>query len=115
MTMSNILLPTTIRPAAENPDRLAGDHCADAVLDLLNARGWAVVSTPEANVHAVSPDRRIYVGWLPEDPAAWQRGIVWRVMVNPPTAEPWTQEFGIKTPAESVAAFLTALIAGPSI
>lgn len=107
------LLPVLACPLAEDRDPLASDHCADAVLDLLHSRGWAVVSTPESNVHCTSPDNRIYVGWLPEDASAWHRGIVWRVTVHPATAERWTQEFSLDTPTEAVAAFLLALIDPP--
>ncbi|MEV0537943.1 DUF317 domain-containing protein [Kitasatospora sp. NPDC050463] len=65
-------------------------------------------------MHCTSPDGRVYVGWLPEDPGAWQRGIVWRIQVRPADAEPWTQEFGVHTPSEAVAGFLAALIATPA-
>ncbi|WP_329553697.1 DUF317 domain-containing protein [Streptomyces sp. NBC_00696] len=51
--------------------------------------------------------------WLPEDPTAWQRGIVWQIQVQPTEGEPWVQEFGLHTPSEAVAGFLTALIATP--
>ncbi|MET7571240.1 DUF317 domain-containing protein [Streptomyces sp. NPDC005492] len=49
----------------------------------------------------------------PEDPTAWKRGIVWQVQVQPAEGEPWVQEFGLHTPSEAIAAFLTALIATP--
>ncbi|WP_327073936.1 DUF317 domain-containing protein [Kitasatospora purpeofusca] len=110
MNAPSSLLPATVRPAVEDRSWLASDHCAEPVLALLVGLGWPTVDTPEANVHCTSPDGRVYVGWLPEDPGAWQRGIVWRVQVRPADAEPWTQEFGIHTPAEAVAGFLTALI-----
>jgi hypothetical protein len=93
---------------------LSSDHCASPVLDLLNTLGWAVVDTPEANVHATSPDGRVYVGRLPEDPGAWKRGTVWQVQVQPIEGDPWIQEFGPYTPSEAVAGFLAALIANPS-
>ncbi|MFD4553561.1 hypothetical protein ACFWP5_04430 [Streptomyces sp. NPDC058469] len=76
MTASATHLPAVVRPAVEEHCRLSSDHCADQVLELLHALGWTVVDTPQANVHATSPDGRVYVGWLPEDPTAWQRGIV---------------------------------------
>ncbi|WP_256725477.1 DUF317 domain-containing protein [Streptomyces sp. IMTB 2501] len=37
--------------------------------------------------------------------------MVWQVRVLPADAEPWIQEFGLDTPSEAVAGFLTALIA----
>ncbi|MGW3073926.1 DUF317 domain-containing protein [Kitasatospora sp. NPDC001132] len=114
MNTPSSLLPAPIRPAAEERTWLASDHSAEPVLTLLDALGWPMVDTPEANVHCTSPDGRVYVGWLPEDPGAWQHGIVWRVRVQPADAEAWTQEFGIHTPSEAVAEFLAALIANPS-
>lgn len=84
------------------------------MLGLLSALGWAIVDTPEANVHATSPDGRVYVGWLPEDPAAWKRNIVWHVRVQPADSDAWVQEFGLDTPAEAVAGFLAALVAHSS-
>ncbi|MFF4835186.1 DUF317 domain-containing protein [Streptomyces sp. NPDC001315] len=114
MNASSSLLPAVIRPAVEERAWLSSDHCAGPVLELLGALGWAIVDTPEANVHCTSPDGRVYVGWLPEDTAAWKRGIVWQVRVIPANAEPWLQEFGLYTPSEAVAGFLAALIAGPS-
>ena len=111
---SATLLPAPITVTAGHRDWLAGDHCASPVLDLLSGLGWVVVSTPEANVHATSPDSRVYVGWLPEDTAAWKRGIVWHVRVAPADAEPWIQEFGLDTPSEAVAGFIAALVANRS-
>jgi hypothetical protein len=111
---SAALLPAVMRPAVEERSWLATDHCAGPVLDLLDACGWAIVDTPEANVHATSPDGCVYVGWLPEDTAAWKRGIVWQVQVLPTEGAPWIQEFGLHTPSEAVAGFLAALIANPS-
>ncbi|MER6599138.1 DUF317 domain-containing protein [Streptomyces rubiginosohelvolus] len=113
MTTSATLVPAVVHPAPEDRCWLSSDHCAGPVLDLLNSLGWAVVDTPEANVHATSPDGHVYVGWLPEDPAAWKRDIVWRVQVLPADGAPWVQEFGIHTPSEAVAGFLAALIASP--
>ncbi|MEU6172741.1 DUF317 domain-containing protein [Streptantibioticus parmotrematis] len=113
MNTSSTLLPAVVRPAVEERSWLSSDHCAGPVLELLDALGWTIVDTPEANVHCTSPDRRVYVGWLPEDPTAWSRDIVWRVQVTPGHAEPWVQEFGLYTPSEAVAGFLAALIACP--
>jgi len=107
-------LPAAVRSSVEDRDWLSSDHCASPVLDLLGGLGWAVVHTPEANVHCTSPDGRVYVGWLPEDTTAWQRGIVWQVRVQPTDGEPWVQEFGLYTPTEAVAGFLTTLIATPT-
>ena len=114
MNTSATLLTAVVRPAMEERSWLSTDHCAGPVLDLLDACGWAIVDTPEANVHAASPDGRVYVGWLPEDTAAWTRGIVWQVRVLPTQGDPWVQEFGLCTPSEAVAGFLAALIANPS-
>ncbi|MFI2354579.1 DUF317 domain-containing protein [Streptomyces anulatus] len=111
MNVSATLLPAVVHPSVEDRCRLSSDHCASPVLDLLDALGWAVVDTPEANVHATSPDGRIYVGWLPEDPGAWKRDIVWQVRVQPTEGASWVQEFGLHTPAEAVAGFIAALVA----
>ncbi|MBB5939981.1 DUF317 domain-containing protein [Streptomyces zagrosensis] len=114
MNTSPTLLPAVTRPAVECRRWLSSNHCAGPVLDLLNALGWTAVDTPEANIHATSPDGRVYVGWLPEDIAAWKRGIVWQVRVQPIEGDPWVQEFGLHTPSEAVAGFLAALIATPT-
>jgi hypothetical protein len=114
VNVSSTLLPAVVRPAVEERAWLSGDHCADPVLELLRALGWAIVDTPEANVHCTSPDGRVYVGWLPEDTAAWKRGTVWQVRGVPAEAESWVQEFGLHTPSEAVAGFIAALVANPS-
>lgn len=85
-------------------------HCAGPVTDLLKNQGWDVVSDPDGNVHCSSPDQRVYVGFLPESPAA-SRGELWHIHVkaaNGTTA--WHQSFGPDTPAQAVAGFLAALI-----
>ncbi|MFG2370505.1 hypothetical protein ACGFY9_03385 [Streptomyces sp. NPDC048504] len=79
MNASTTLLPAAVHPPVEDRDWLASDHCADPVLDLLNALDLAIVDTPEANAQATSPNGHVYISWLPEDPAAWQRGTVWQV------------------------------------
>ncbi|MGW7710972.1 DUF317 domain-containing protein [Streptomyces sp. NPDC054771] len=109
MNASSSLLPAAVGLVVEEHRWLPSDHCAGPILDLLDTLGWVVVDTPEANFHATSPDGRAYVGWLPEDPAAWQRNIVWQVRVQPAEGDPWVQEFGIDTPAEAVAGFVAAL------
>ncbi|MFJ7275442.1 DUF317 domain-containing protein [Kitasatospora sp. NPDC098663] len=116
MKTPSSLLPAPVRPSAEERSWLASDHSAEPVLALLSGLGWPMVDTPEANVHCTSPDGRVYVAWLPEDPGAWKRGIVWRIQVQPTGADaaPWTQEFGVHTPSEAVAGFLAALIANPT-
>ncbi|MEV6398503.1 DUF317 domain-containing protein [Streptomyces sp. NPDC051907] len=111
MTTSAALLPAVVRPAVEDRHWLSSNHCAGPVLDLLGALGWSIVDTPEANVHANSPDGHVYVGWLPEDATAWKRGTVWQVRVQPTEGEAWVQEFGHHTPTEAVAGFLAALVA----
>jgi hypothetical protein len=108
-TASNLPVPFFRPVVAERPS-LSGDGCADPVLGVLGERGWNIVATPEANVHCTSPDGRIYVGWLPEDPAAWRRGVVWTVQATPEEADPWVQEFGPDVPERAVAAFLEGLI-----
>lgn len=110
MNASATLLPAVVRPAVEDRHWLSSNHCASPVLDLLHALDWTIVDTPEANVHATSPDGRAYVGWLPEDPAAWTRDIVWRVQVQPTEGDTWIQEFGTHTPSEAVAGFVAALV-----
>ncbi|WP_224274293.1 DUF317 domain-containing protein [Streptomyces sp. LS1784] len=114
MSTSTNLLPAPVRPAVQERGRLSPDHGAEPVLSLLDGLGWTIVDTPEANLHCTSPDGRVYVGWLPEDPGAWQRGIVWRVHVRPADAAAWSQEFGTHTPSEAVAGSLAALAANPS-
>ncbi|MFJ4007350.1 DUF317 domain-containing protein [Streptomyces sp. NPDC090023] len=114
MNTSATLLPAVTRPAVEDRHWLSTDHCAGPVLDLLDALGWTTVDTPEANVHATSPDGRVYVGWLPEDAAAWRRGILWQVRVQTTDGDAWVQEFGLHTPAALVAGFLAALVAHSS-
>ncbi|MGW3715639.1 DUF317 domain-containing protein [Streptomyces sp. NPDC005133] len=114
MNVASTLLPAVVRPAAEERAWLSSDHRAGPVIELLRALGWAIVDTTEANVHCTSPDGRVYVGRLPEDTAAWKRGIAWQVRVVPTDAEPWVQEFGLDTPSEAVAGFFAALIGNPS-
>ncbi|MFF9784175.1 DUF317 domain-containing protein [Streptomyces nigrescens] len=114
MNASTTLLPAVVRPAVEDRHWLSSDHCAGPVLDLLDNLGWALVDTPEANVHATSPDGRVYVGWLPEDPIACKRNIVWQIRVQPAEGDPWVQEFGHHTPSEGVAGIIAALVAHSS-
>ncbi|WP_327417134.1 DUF317 domain-containing protein [Streptomyces sp. NBC_01233] len=111
MNASTTLLPAVVRPSVEDRHWLSSDHSAGPVLELLHALDWTVVDTPEANIHATSPDGRVYVSWLPEDPAAWTREIVWQVQVQPTEGDAWVQEFGTDTPAEAVAGFVAALAA----
>ncbi|MEV7088017.1 DUF317 domain-containing protein [Streptomyces sp. NPDC093085] len=111
MNVPATLLPAVVRPAVEERRWLSSDHCADSVLDLLTTLGRAVIDTPEANIHATSPDGRVYVGWLPEDTTAWKRGTVRQVRVQPTAGDPWVQEFGLHTPSEAVAGFIAALVA----
>ncbi|WP_312870396.1 DUF317 domain-containing protein [Streptomyces himalayensis] len=99
---------------ATGQDWISADHTAEPVLALLDSLGWSAVSTPEANVHCTSPDGHAYVGWLPEDPTAWERGIVFRVRVTPTDGgTPWEQEFNTDTPAVAVAGFLSGLASAP--
>lgn len=103
-------LPALFHPVVPTRPTLSSDGSAQPVLSLLSERGWAIVDTPEANVHCTSPDGRVYVGWLPEDAAAWRRRIVWSVQVTPTEDDPWAQEFGLDVPSRAVAGFLEALI-----
>ncbi|MFF2954072.1 DUF317 domain-containing protein [Kitasatospora sp. NPDC057965] len=114
MNTSSSILPVPVRPTVEQRSWLSSGHSAEPVLDLLSDLGWPIVTTPDGDVHCTSPDGRVYVGWLPEDPAAWRRGIVWHVLVRPSDSASWAQEFGTATPSEAVAGFLAALIANPT-
>ncbi len=113
MNASATLLPAVVRPAAEDRHWLSSDHCATPVLELLDALGWAIAETPEANVHATSPDGRVYVGWLPEDPSAWAREIVWRVQVLPTGARCGSRS-SASTPLRGRRRVLAALVAHSS-
>ncbi|MGW1374707.1 DUF317 domain-containing protein [Streptomyces sp. NPDC002446] len=89
-------------------------HCAGPVTALLKGQGWDVVCDLASNVHCSSPDRRVYVGFLPEDPAA-ARGELWHINVKGKDGTTsWHQSFGPDTPAQAVAGFLAALISAPS-
>ncbi|WP_328549854.1 hypothetical protein [Streptomyces sp. NBC_00366] len=64
---------TMFQPLAELPPPALGErewllecHCARPVTDLLKDQGWDVVVDLDCNVHCSSPDRRVYVGFLPE-------------------------------------------------
>lgn len=46
------LVPAVVRSPVGDFHWLSSDHCAGPVFDLLGALGWAIVDTPEANVHA---------------------------------------------------------------
>jgi hypothetical protein len=103
-------LPAPLCPSAAPRVRLSSDGAAEPVLTLLRELGWTLAHTPEANVHCTSPDTRVYVGWLPEDPAAWQRGALWTIHVAPADGGPWDQDFGPDVPSQAVAGFLHALL-----
>ncbi|GFE25715.1 DUF317 domain-containing protein [Streptomyces nigrescens] len=111
---------TALQPSASLPfatlgerDRLLDRHCAEPVISLLSRQGWGVVADADGNVHCSSPDQRVYVGFLPEIPAA-ARGELWRIVVNRPNGTAaWQQTFG-DVPAQAIAGFLAALIASPS-
>lgn len=107
-------LPELPQPALGVREWLRECHCAGPVTDLLHGQGWDVVTDPDCNVHCSSPDRRVYVGFLPESREA-ARGELWHVHVtdkNGTTA--WRQTFGPDTPAQAVAGFLAPLIAFPT-
>ncbi|MEV7869989.1 hypothetical protein AB0P17_28760 [Streptomyces sp. NPDC088124] len=67
MNTAATLPPAVARPTSERRSWLPSDYCAGPVLDLLDALGWKIVTTPEGNVHATSTDGHVHVGWLPED------------------------------------------------
>ncbi|MEU9122839.1 DUF317 domain-containing protein [Streptomyces sp. NPDC048506] len=72
-------------------------HCADPVTDLLNNEGWDVVSDTDCNVHCSSPDQHVYVGFLPERPAA-ACGELWHIHVQGKNGTTgWRQSFGPDT------------------
>ncbi|MFF8725916.1 DUF317 domain-containing protein [Streptomyces sp. NPDC015171] len=76
------------------------------------------MSVPRRTLSTGSPPTtvraRFCVGWLPEDPSAWQRNIVWHVRVQPADGDAWIQEFGLHTPSEAVAGFLAVLVTNSS-
>ncbi|MEU3597177.1 DUF317 domain-containing protein [Streptomyces sp. NPDC006798] len=91
-----------------------GCGCAGPVLAMLDAQGWTVITDPDANVHCTSPDGGLYVGFLPEAPAA-HHGDLWHIRMLNPDGEPvWQQTFPDGVPALAVAGFLAALIATPT-
>lgn len=118
------MTPTTttmFQPLAELPPPALGErewllecHCARPVTDLLKAQGWDVVADLDCNVHCSSPDRRVYVGLLPESQEA-ARGELWHIHVTDNSGtRTWRQTFGADTPAQAIAGFLAALIAFPA-
>jgi hypothetical protein len=58
---------------------------AEPVLRLLDNCGWARSEDPKANIYWASPDRRVFVGWLPESPEA-AFGELWHISIHAPTA-----------------------------
>ncbi|MFG3363527.1 DUF317 domain-containing protein [Streptomyces sp. NPDC048156] len=101
-------------PALGEREWLLECHCARPVTDLLNGQGWDVVTDLDCNVHCSSPDRRVYVGFLPESREA-ARGELWHIHVTDKDGTTaWRQTFGPDTPAHAVAGFLAALIAFPA-
>lgn len=92
-------MPALFRPVVAERLSLSSDGCAEPVLGLLSERGWAIVTTPEANVHCTSPDGRVYVGGLPEDNATWRRGVIWTIQATPTEPAAWPQ--GPARPAAS--------------
>ncbi|MEU9342038.1 DUF317 domain-containing protein [Streptomyces sp. NPDC048278] len=82
--------------------------------DLLKGQGWDVVVDLDCNVHCSSPDRRVYVGFLPESREA-AHGELWHIHVaDEDGTTAWRQTFGSDTPAQAVAGFLTALVICPT-
>ncbi|KUN95423.1 hypothetical protein AQJ67_35735 [Streptomyces caeruleatus] len=112
---------TPFRPLAELPPPALSErewllecHCARPVTDLLKDQGWDVVADLDCNVHCSSPDRRVYVGFLPESREA-ARGELWHIHVTDKDGSAaWRQTVGPDTPAQAVAGFLGALIASPT-
>lgn len=115
------------------PRALAGPGEPATALEVLRAAGWQLHDDDLANAHAWSPDALVYVGFLPEgdtgrpqhiddadggatadyaaaDAAPTPR-VLWQVRAyrQPNAARPvWTASFTDDTPAELIAAFLTA-------
>ncbi|MFI2369875.1 DUF317 domain-containing protein [Streptomyces sp. NPDC018833] len=101
-------------PALGEREWLLECHCARPVTDLLKDQGWDVVTDLDCNVHCSSPDRRVYVGFLPESREA-ARGELWHIHVTAKDGTTaWHQALGPDTPAQAVAGFLAALIAVPA-
>lgn len=109
------------QPLAEFPPHALGErewllecHCARPVTDLLKSQGWDIVTDLDWNVHCSSPDRRLYVGFLPEGQEA-ARGELGHIHVTDKDGTTaWRQTFGPDTPAQAVAGFLVALVAFPT-
>lgn len=105
---------TPARPDSADREWLLECHCAGPVLRLLDNCGWTTVDDPKANVYCASPDRRVFVGFLPESPEA-ALGELWHISVHGPDGRrAWSTTFGDDVPAQAVAGFLAALIAYPS-
>lgn len=101
-------------PALGEREWLVECHCSGPVTDLLKGQGWDVVTDLDCNVHCTSPDRRAYVGFLPESREA-ARGELWHIHVTDKDGiTAWRQSFGPDTPAQAVAGFLPALLASPT-
>ncbi|MER7050523.1 DUF317 domain-containing protein [Streptomyces jumonjinensis] len=118
MTHSALALP---RPAKLSPLHIPqarewpmGCGCAGPVLALLHSQGWTLITDPDANVHCTSPDGGLYVGFLPEAPAA-RHGDLWHIRALDVNGEPfWEQTFSAGIPPQAVAGFLAGLIATPT-
>ncbi|MER5490522.1 DUF317 domain-containing protein [Streptomyces sp. NPDC002490] len=107
-TQVSPVLPSTVREWA------LSCGCAGPVLGMLDAQGWTVISDPDANVHCTSPDGGLYVGFLPEAPAA-RHGDLWHILTLDANGAPaWQQTFPASIPPQAVAGFLAALIATPN-
>ncbi|WP_063728771.1 DUF317 domain-containing protein [Streptomyces sp. RTd22] len=106
--------PSPTPTAIADREWLLECHCAEPVLQLLRSRGWDTVADPDANVYCASPDRRVFVGFLPESPEA-AFGELWHISVHGPDGRrAWSTTFGMDVPAQAVAGFLAALVAYPS-
>ncbi|CDR10506.1 DUF317 domain-containing protein [Streptomyces iranensis] len=103
--------PTLAHPASAEREWLLECTCADPVLRLLHNCGWDTVDDSKANVYCASPDRRVFVEFLPESPEA-AFGELWHISVHGPDGRrAWSTTFGDDVPAHAVAGFLAALIA----
>ena len=78
-----------------------GDPPLAPVLDL----GWELQHDDLGNVYVNAPDRRVRLGYLPEDDGLW-RINAYRDPFGPPT---WGACFNDRVPTEFVTAFTTAL------
>lgn len=89
------------------PRALAGPGEPSTVISQLADSGWTLICDPAANAHMLSPDGRLYLGFLPE-----MNGPLWTVQAvreKGDITSVWDATFSDETPPEAVAAFITEL------